>query len=185
MLKRKKYPSKEYLDECFIYNNGVLYWKERPLYHFKNIRTYKAFIKNFVGKEAGSIDNGRYVIGVNNTVYLRSILIWILHGNDPPTQQQQIDHKNRNKLDDSIENLRIGTSQQNKFNKTTYKSNTIGFRGIRFDKKCKNKPWHVRININGKKKSLGYYSSLEEAREVFINTSKEIYGEFAYYNNLD
>jgi len=39
MIKSNKLPSLEYLNECFQpdFENGILYWKKRSLYHFKNM----------------------------------------------------------------------------------------------------------------------------------------------------
>jgi hypothetical protein len=73
----------------------------------------------------------------------------------------QIDHINRDKLDNSIENLRVVTHQENQFNRD--------FKGYGFYRG----KWRARIGIDGKRISLGYYDTEEEAREAYLEAKKK------------
>ena len=79
----------------------------------------------------------------------------------------QIDHINRNKLDNSIENLRILSRPENQQNRDKQINSTSGLKGVHWHKRV-NK-WQASIGINGKKIHLGYYDSEEIAYEVYLN----------------
>lgn len=55
----------------------------------------------------------------------------------------QIDHKDRNPLNNQRSNLRIATQSQNKGNSEKYKNNTSDYKGIRWHEK--DQKWHARI----------------------------------------
>ena len=75
-----------------------------------------------------------------------------------------IDHINRNRLDNRVENLRITTNQGNQHNRTA--------KGYTW---CKsNKKWNAQIRLNGKSHHLGYYDTEEEARQSYLR-AKPIY----------
>jgi hypothetical protein len=77
----------------------------------------------------------------------------------------ELDHINRIKDDNKISNLRIVTSQQNKFNR----NNTKGF----YWHKKANK-WQSQIRLNNKNKYLGLFNTEEEAENAYLQ-AKEIY----------
>lgn len=113
----KKLPDKEYLLSIFEYKNGKLFWKERPLHHFKTARGWKIHNKRNAGKEAG------YQHKVNNYIEVRvdgelhkahRIIYKIFYEFD---ESLQIDHINRDPSDNRIENLRVVTNQQNSLNR--------------------------------------------------------------------
>lgn len=55
--------NKEYLDECLTYKpkTGKFFWKERPLKHFKNYKTWKMWNTSWSGKQTGSICRTGYM----------------------------------------------------------------------------------------------------------------------------
>lgn len=79
-----------------------------------------------------------------------------LNINDPT---QTVDHINRDKLDNRVENLRIVTQQQQTFN--------MGAKGYYWHKQ-RNK-WCVQISINYKKIHLGLYDTEPEARQAYLD----------------
>jgi hypothetical protein len=57
----------EYLRECFDLVDGVFYWKERPIEHFKDSTICKTFNARMAGKKAGSKNGqGTVCIRLNN-----------------------------------------------------------------------------------------------------------------------
>lgn len=90
----------------------------------------------------------------------------------------EVDHKNRNPLDNRKENLRICTRLQNEMNKPTRKESASGYKGVRMVKNS----WVARIKIDGKFKHIGCFFSKEEAAKAYNEKAKELYGEFAWLN---
>ena len=76
----------------------------------------------------------------------------------------ETDHINRDSLDNRKENLRRATKSQNGRNKYADKRNTSGIRGVSFYSRTQK--WRVRISVDKKELSFGYYENLEEARMV-------------------
>jgi hypothetical protein len=80
-------------------------------------------------------------------------------GLDIDNTKLQIDHKNRIRNDNRVENLEIVTHQQNQFNK--------GAKGYCFHKKTGK--YQARIYLNRKKIFLGCYDTEEEAATAYQN----------------
>ena len=59
-------------------------------------------------------------------------------------------------------------------------NNTSGFKGVSFNKPV-NK-YQALININGKRKHLGYFETAEEASKAYDTNAKQIHKDFYYKN---
>lgn len=94
-----------------------------------------------------------------------------------------VDHINRNKLDNRLNNLRCVTASQNQVNKSIQKNNTSGITGVSWDK-SRNK-WHVMITVNHNHINLGRFDSLEEAREVRRKAEKIYHKEYSPITKTD
>lgn len=93
-------------------------------------------------------------------------LIWFLHYGYWPGI---LDHINRNKRDNRIENLREVTSQQNACNRDSPKTSTYGVLGVSKNtgnNKLK-KPYKAQIVRHGVHYYLGTYVTIEEAKEAY------------------
>ncbi len=93
---------------------------------------------------------------------------------------EEVDHRNRNGLDNRRANLRIATKQQNSCNRSAPITNTSGFKGVSWHKR--HRKWYAHINIEGKRKHLGHFESAKEAAEAYDRAAMEKYGEFAKTN---
>jgi hypothetical protein len=89
----------------------------------------------------------------------------------------QIDHIDRNKLNNNLSNLRWVTNSFNSRNrnKRVNQITTSKYKGVNFYK-AKNK-WVVGIRINGKRTHLGYFENENEAGIAYNN--------YIIENNLD
>jgi hypothetical protein len=67
-----------------------------------------------------------------------------------------VDHINRNSLDNRRENLRVVTKKENNRNR-----GGVGEPYFHYRSKNKNRPWEMKIWINGKSKYLGAFESKE------------------------
>jgi len=100
----------------------------------------------------------------------------------------QIDHINRNKVDNRICNLRLATHQQNGFNcekKPTRAKISSKYKGVWFRSDYgRVKRWVAEIKFNYKKIVLGYYLTEEEAAIAYNKKAKELQGEYAVINKI-
>ena len=135
-------------NEVFDYVNGILYWKS--------------------GKIAGNLHHSGYKrVGYKRKEYLMHRVVYeMFYG--PIPKGMEIDHINRIRDDNRIENLRLATSQQNSFN-TSSKGYSWG--------KHANK-WIAQIRIEGKKKHLGCFNTKEEAKKAYEDAKKQRDREF-------
>jgi hypothetical protein len=100
-------------------------------------------------------------------------VIWFLvYGEDPG--QMQIDHINRTRDDNRTENLRLATSQQNKWNRKCLPGSASGYRGIRKRFWGKSHTWQVTV----RGKYIGSYKTLEEAIAAWEEKARQYAGEF-------
>lgn len=90
---------------------------------------------------------------------------------------QQIDHIDRNGLNNQKSNLRFCTPSQNLANSKPHTGNKTGYKGIRWEN-TRNK-WSVRIQVEKKQIFLGYFESLETAREIYKKAALKYFGQFA------
>lgn len=79
-----------------------------------------------------------------------------------PDNKRCVDHIDGDVTNNTIQNLRWVTHQENQFNRHVHKGE---YRGVSF-MKAKGK-WRARIFINGKEKHLGLFDTAKEASECF------------------
>jgi len=92
-----------------------------------------------------------------------------------PPEGADIDHKDRNTLNNRRSNLRICTRTQNNMNRPKQKNNSTGFKGVTVNQ-CGN--FLARITINKKIVCLGTYKTPEEASQAYIKAAKKLQGDF-------
>lgn len=125
--------------------------------------------------------NGKKYYVAGNGYYMDSKGKYLHHEILPKKEGYVVDHINGNKLDNSPNNLRYATRQQNCFN--SIPTNSTGVKGVYVDKNRKlKKPYRVMLNINGKQKHFGRYKSLEEAKDIANKKILEYHKEFAVIN---
>jgi len=94
---------------------------------------------------------------------------------------EQVDHIDRNTVDDRIENLRLATSSQNQANRSkpkgTYSSE---YKGVHWYKRTKK--WMARIMVNQKSIHLGYFTDEMDAASAYDEAAMEHFGDFAKLN---
>ena len=150
------------LHELFEYVDGGLYWKVNRGKHKTK------------GKRAGcQRPDGYRIVSINDVKIIEHRLVFLMHHGYLPNY---IDHIDGDKSNNRVENLREATPSQNQFNKGPTALNTSGFKGVSFYKG--RKKWWARINIQGKKKHLGYFNTPEEAFAAYCAAAGEVHGEF-------
>ena len=94
----------------------------------------------------------------------------------------QVDHINRDILDNRINNLREVTPSQNQMNRGVLKTNITGFKGVSFDKSSSK--FRATITKEGKTQHLGFYETSEEAACAYNIKARQMYGEYALLNKI-
>lgn len=154
----------ERLRELLEYSpeTGLFVWKK-----FTNGRV-------LVGSKAGCIVKKRYAtICIDEKTYLAHRLAWLyVHGEWP---KGWIDHINRDKRDNRIENLRDVTPSQSAWNRAGDKGRSLP-KGV-YKKKYGFESWIMR---SGKNHYLGHFRTEAEAVAVRVAAASELHGAFAY-----
>lgn len=105
------------------------------------------------------------------------------------TNEPMIDHKDGDRYNCTIENLRPCTNQQNSFNRGPQRNNKTGFKGV-FYRSSPNliNHYEVAIRLNGKTINIGYYATpIEGAKaynEYVLTKLPEDLRAFAYLNKV-
>ena len=166
MTTSRPLPSQEELHRLFEYKEGNLYWRIKPGKRIK------------IGNKAGCLHHTGYLAVVTNSVqYRMHRIIWCYHFG-PIADTLEIDHIDGDKTNNMIENLRLATRSQNKFNNKranrNSKSNILGVSW--YEAKSK---WRAQIRINYKKIHLGYFVNQEDAIAARKAAELQYFGEFA------
>lgn len=151
-------------DNYFEYKDGKLFWK---------VHRYA----RKVGTVAGSKHSGGYwQIWCNGTTVLAHRVIWEMH-NGPIPSGMEIDHINRVKTDNQIENLRLVSSVVNHRNMPRNANNTSGTTGVIWDSHFGK--WKAQIGVNGVMVTLGTFKHKEEA----IQARKDAEAKYCFHEN--
>lgn len=89
----------------------------------------------------------------------------------------QVDHVNRDGLDNRRENLRLCTQTQNLANRGRFSNNTSGFKGVSWY--AKTRKWKAQIQVGKVKRHLGYFDLPEDAHKAYCKAAEEGFGKFA------
>jgi len=92
----------------------------------------------------------------------------------------EIDHWDRNKLNNRRANLRAVTHIQNMANQGTRRNSKSGFSGVSWSSRAGK--WLARVKLNGQSAHVGYFNNAEEAARAYDSKAKELFGEFARLN---
>lgn len=158
-------------------DTGVFTWKQKPENNMQDRRWNCAF----AGKKAGSfMADGYYQIRLDGDSYLAHRVAWLHFFGENPAGV--LDHKDRNKANNAISNIRLATYSQNAFNRTTPSNNTSGTKGVVLDKL--NNKWVAQIFCHGRHTRIGSFASKDEAISARKLAEVSLHGEFAVGVNL-
>jgi hypothetical protein len=127
------------------------------------------------GQESGCVDsNGYLVIGFRGRRYLAHRLAWLFQTGEWP--KHSIDHKNIDKTDNRIANLRLATNAQNSANRPKWSGCSSKYKGVTLKR---NGRWKASIRVAGKSVHLGVFEREADAGAAYISAAAEVFGEFA------
>lgn len=92
------------------------------------------------------------------------------------------DHKDENRLNNQVGNLRTATRSQNMANVRKYKSANAHskYKGVSYLKRVKK--WVAYIRKDYKQTHLGYYTNQKDAARAYDRAARDMFGEFANLN---
>jgi hypothetical protein len=94
-----------------------------------------------------------------------------------------LDHIDRNKLNNRIDNLRLCTRPQNVVNSKVRSDNKSGYKGVVWHKASGK--WQAQTMLKGKRLHLGLFNNPEDAALAYNKKMKELHGDFAVLNTME
>ena len=156
--------TQEQLLEYFTYNfeTGELFWK---------IDKNRAKAGD---KVCTPHPSGYLAVQIDCIGYLVHRVIWcLIYGEFP---ESLIDHKDLDKQNNRLDNLRQSNGSGNCCNSTLRSDNTSGVKGVGWHSKLRK--WQVRIQVN-RKRTTNYFTSFEDAKLFIENQRQLLHKEFA------
>jgi hypothetical protein len=154
--------SHEYLLERLVYDEetGLLTWKV-------NKNGSRRWNSRYSGQVAGAILLTGYIsVSLDGSLYLAHRLIWFMvHGEWP----EKIDHKDLDKKNNRMCNLRLVSHSQNLINRHVQTNNRSGYKGVCFNNR--DNRWMATLKRNGKQKYLGLFNTKEEAYTAYCKAA--------------
>lgn len=98
-------------------------------------------------------------VNIDGKMYKTHRVIWLIHYGSWP--DGEIDHLDRNKMNNRIDNLRSVCSSENQHNIGLFKNNSTGYPGVSWYKPLEK--YRAQIMVNNEQKHLGYFDTAEEA----------------------
>ena len=132
--------------------------------------------RNKAGDIAGSFDkNCGYVsLSINHKKLAAHRMAWLYVYGEMPNV---IDHQNRNRADNRIDNLRNVTQSENNRNMPINSTNKSGVIGVFWCNTTSR--WCSRITVDSKLKTLGYFSEFSDA----VNARKNAEVLYGFHKN--
>jgi hypothetical protein len=109
----------------------------------------------------------------NKVVYMHRELM-------KPRRGMTVDHKNHNRLDNTRENLRVCTQQENSHNNGKHMGSSSRFKGVGYN--SEKQKWFAKAYIEGERIWLGYHEEEVAAAKAYDAKAVELFGEFAHLN---
>jgi hypothetical protein len=136
----------------YIPETGEMFWRSK-----------KRGVKNDMS--AGCLCSDGYIrVKICGKLQLAHRLAWLYVTGEMPILF--IDHINRVRHDNRIDNLRAVNAIENSQNVSISKKNTSGFTGVSFQKE--KKKWRATIGTCGRWIFLGYFNTPEEANKAYV-----------------
>lgn len=92
----------------------------------------------------------------------------------------EVDHINRNRLDNRLTNLRLVNRQQNSLNKTIQRNNPSGYKGV----SAESGKWRVKVVLSRVVHFGGLYACKHEAARAYNDLAVRLHGKYAALNKI-
>lgn len=151
--------TKELVRSHYIYKDGLLY----------DVDTREVF---------GKVYSHGYRVGRFHGTNIKNCdMVWIYHNG--PIVGDLVDHIDRVKHNDKIQNLRIATTVQNQWNTGSYGGRS-GYKGV--DYSASKRKWRARYKNHGKRFHVGWFHTELEAAVAYDKAVEHLHGEYQVRN---
>ena len=135
-----------------------------------------------IGRAIGSVTTGgaerpdkKYLsTKISGKHYCVHKLVYLWHYGQWP---EQVDHVNKDSLDNRVENIRVADSCENMQNRGLFKNNKSGAKGVVWHKRISK--WQVYVGVRRAIKHIGYFDDFELAELVAHEARQKFHGAFA------
>lgn len=151
--------SQERLKELLHYDpeTGIFTWLRST-----SVRVAVGDVAGTLSRQSGGKRNVIQIC-IDKRLYLAHRLAWYyMHGAWP---ELDLDHRDRNSLNNAISNLRCATRKQNMENTGVQSNNTSGFKGVTQSKTTLK--WVAHIQHQGRQIHIGVFPTPEEASAAY------------------
>lgn len=93
---------------------------------------------------------------------------------------REVDHQDRNRLNNKRSNLREARRQQNLANSGPRRYGTSGYRGVTW--RAQSQRYQARIMVDRKAINLGHHDTALKAAKAYNKAASKYFGEFAFQN---
>jgi hypothetical protein len=164
--RAKPLPSRARLLELLNYDpkTGVFRWR---------IDRQRARAGDLAGGDNGC---GYIRINIDGGLYTAHRLAWLIVTGEEP--DLCLDHINGDTADNRIANLRRASFSENMANRKVNKDSSLGIKGVQI-RAHRNKSYVARIQVDGRRKLIGYYNTADEAAAAYAAAADKYFGEFA------
>ena len=157
--------NQELLKKLLRYDKGHLIWVNPP-----------KFLPHLRDRRFGQLTQDGYIRGsLLGKRYFEHRLIWLYHYGEWP--KEFLDHINRIRDDNKIENLREVNISQNNYNTVSRPGSSSKYLGVGWHKR--KQKWISRIRIKGKLHHLGYYDEESDAADAYTVAKARLIGQAA------
>lgn len=126
------------------------------------------------------IDGSVRAVYAITSVPRKSAKLWLHRLFTDAPDGLDVDHIDRDGLNNRRSNLRLATRAQNLQNQGLRENNTSGFKGVNWHKL--RQKWRAYIQANGKRRHLGLYSTPEDAARAYNLAAIALHGDYARLN---
>lgn len=161
----------ERLKQVYSYKDGSLIDQREnvPGKGKGGMRRNPNYLKGVGGKSG---HHGYLIAFLDGKRFLVHRLIWAIHHGDPGPLE--VDHKDRIRTNNWIDNLRALPPALNGRNLSLSSRSSTGYKGVSRE----GNRFKASICLNGRLYNLGRYATPEAAAEEYAKASKQLHGEY-------
>jgi len=154
----------------------------RELFYYEDGHLYNRVDRSSLAKKDRRVGNlkpdGYLRVVVEGKYYVVHRLIYLYHHGYLP---EFLDHIDRDRTNNRIENLRECTPAENSRNACPRRGSASNFKGVGREGDSK---WRATVKMDDVNYYLGAFDTEEEAALAYNKKALELHGEFAYLNIL-